>query len=113
MAPDCFNQFIFRAARMHFPRSFRNSAIMHNLQMHDHIDGTYSRLFQRSIFGLIYTFNVLPQFVVEIASVSLFQRRLQRGLIQMQSTSVNWRTMLTCSIRQISVQSFQNYFINK
>ncbi len=50
----------------------------HNKQLYGHIlDVTFQHaLHSRSIFGMVYVYNRLPQYVVDRKTVSLFQRDL-------------------------------------
>jgi hypothetical protein len=78
-APNCFNKFIYSWSGPSYPRSLRAPHLRHNPQIHDPSDGTESRLMNRSIFGLIYAYNCLPQVVVDSCSISISQRHLQRA----------------------------------
>ena len=64
-APEAMSAYFFPEYRVMFPRGFRERHLRHNRQIHDYSDGSDSRLFQRSIFGLVNTYNLLPQFVVD------------------------------------------------
>ena len=48
----------------------RRSALAHNLQLVDPLDGSHSELLARSVWGLIAVWNRLPQKVVDGSSVS-------------------------------------------
>ena len=48
----------------------------HSRQLHDRCDGQHQELMNRSIFGLVKVFNLLPQEVVDAPSVGVFQSRL-------------------------------------
>ena len=64
-----------------------------------------------SIFGLIYTYNVLPQHVVDSRSVSIFQSHLQEGLRQVVSRNiVNWESFYSSGFKHVSVHAFQSLF---
>ena len=48
-------------------------------------------LWRRSIFGMVFTFNRLPQYVVEQASVSEFQHQLTEALrVQCRAGCTTW-----------------------
>ena len=111
IAPDVFSRYIFPSSRSYFPRGLRAQTLRRNRQLHDHIDGSQSRMFQRSLFGLIYTYNILPQNLVDSKSVHIFQRRLQRGLMRAaKSNIVRWQNIFTVGIRNMTVVSFQMLF---
>ena len=64
----------------------------------------------RSIFGLIYTYNCLPQIVVDSASISITQRHLHRALICVAESSVfNWQTLFTRGIRNLTVAKLRSH----
>ena len=110
-APACFQQFIYASNGPSFPRSLRAPHLRHNRQINDPSDGTESRLMSRSIFSLIYTYNCLPQIVVDSSSISIFQRHLQRALISAASNGFeNWQFMYSSGIRKTSVAMFQSFF---
>ena len=49
----------------------------HTKQLHNHIDVRFNiGLFRRSIFAMTDVYNMLPQYVVDSASVSVFQKHL-------------------------------------
>ena len=78
-APPQFSEFIYPAPPRNEPRGWK-AARGHNKQLHDPIDGTRSSATQRSVLGMIHTYNLLPQTLVDISSVNAFQRKLQNGL---------------------------------
>ena len=79
-APAQFEKFIRRATHQVFPRDARGSELRHEKQLWDPIDGTETAMMRRSLFGRIYTYNLLPAIVVNANSVKRFQRQLQNGL---------------------------------
>ena len=111
IVPSMFDQFIFFTRRVPFPRGLRNPFLRHSRQLHDPMDGSQSRIFQRSLFGLIYTYNLLPQAVVDSKTVTSFQHRLQRGLKEAAKSGRNdWSSLFTSGTRNMIVASFQALF---
>ena len=111
-APTCFNEFIIASSGPSFPRGLRAPHLRYNRKIHDPSDGTESRLMSRSIFGLIYAYNCLPQVVVDSCSISIFQRHLQRAFINAaDSCIINWQKLFTSGIRELTVVKFHSLFI--
>ena len=59
IAPRQFLQFICPQPLPNTPRGWRLQACRHTKQLLDPIDGTHSKLMFRSVYGLIYTNNLL------------------------------------------------------
>ena len=79
-----------------------NPLIRHDRQLHDPINASSSVMHRRSIFGLIYTYNLLPKKVVESISVKHFQRFLQEGLkCAALSDVVEWQSFYSNSNRNL------------
>ena len=78
-APKVFDEFIKPTTTCHFPRGLRDPDRRHNRQLYDPNEGIESRQFRRSIFRLVYAYNLLPQIVVD-CPVKIFQRYLQYAL---------------------------------
>ena len=109
-APNIFNDLVQHCAVPSFPRGLRAPERRHNLQLRDPCEGILSRQFNRSVFGLIYTYNLLPQLVVD-APIEIFQRFLQHALINAALKSMPfWNSLFTQGIRKLSVDSFQCLF---
>ena len=52
-------------------------------------------MMKRSIYGLIYAFNMLPADVVDLASVSAFQSRLQSGVKKaIEQGVLEWQSVI-------------------
>ena len=64
-APKVFDEFVQPANSGGFPRALRDPSRRHNRQLKDLSDGSASRQYCRSIFRLIYAYNLLPQKVVD------------------------------------------------
>ena len=111
VAPSCFDDLFYPCTSEHFPRNLRGPLIRHNRQFHDPIDASSSILHRRSIFGLIYTYNLLPQKVVDSSSVTKFQRLLQSGLKRAASSNrAEWQHLYSKCVRFCTVHDFQNLF---
>ena len=101
----------FPEYRVMFPRGFRERHLRHNRQLHDYRDGSDSRIFQRSIFGLINAYNLLPQCVVDLKSTHTFQHHLQRALKEAASIDgFVWKTLYSVGVRRMSVSRFHALF---
>ena len=71
-----------------------------------------TRQCSRSVFGLINTYNLLPQGVVD-APIEFFQRFLQHALIEAVHNSVpNWQCLFSSGIRTMTVEKFQSLFVH-
>ena len=111
MAPACLSEFIYRAHGPSFPRSLRAPGLRHSRQIHDVSDGSTSSLYERSIFGLIYTYNCLPQFVVDSVKIPISQRHLQRCLKHAANDNISeWQFLVIRGIRKETVAKFYSLF---
>ena len=96
---------------MHFPRGLRSSEIRHTRQLHDPIDASSPAIMSRSVFGMIYTYNLLPQYVVDRPTVSEFQGLLQKGLLAAIGRGIaRWEHLFSEHVRGLHVRSFQSLF---
>ena len=67
----------------------------HDIQLCDPIDGTHTRMMDRSILGFIYSFNMLPTAVVHAIDASAFQRGLQQAVKnKLQSEIGGWEVIM-------------------
>ena len=106
-APESMSAYFFPEYRVMFPRGFRERHLRRNRQLHDYRDGSDSRIFQRSIFGLINAYNLLPQCVVDLKSTHTFQHHLQRALKEAASIDgFAWKTLYSVGVRRMSVSRF-------
>ena len=111
-APPVFQEYIYLSSSVNFPRSLRGSKLRHSKQLHDPVNSMSSSIFHRSIFGLIYAYNLFPQHVVDSSSVSIFQSYLQRGLKEAVTRSVvNWDSLFSSSFKHMSVHAYQSLFV--
>ena len=110
-APAQFGQFFPYAHGRHFPRGFRGVALRHDRQLHDPIDGSCPAIMCRSVFSLIYAYNLLPQHVVASPTAKSFQSCLQRGLKKACSRGLlHWQHLFVDGVRALQVHSFQSLF---
>jgi len=110
-SPPHFSDVIRRESTPVFPRCLRSPSLRHSCQLQDPIDGTHSRMMERSVLGIIYTYNLLPQHVVGSIKVSTFQRKLQMAVKQAAKLGVcNWASLFRSGIKRLSVESFQKLF---
>ena len=77
--PVGFTRFFYSAEKPAFPRGLRHVG-RHSHQLHELIDGTQTSALGRSVFCLIYPYNLLPSDVIQSQTVKLFQRRLQNAV---------------------------------
>ena len=110
-APEHFTPIFCRQVAPSFPRCLRDPALRHDHQLLDRIDGTHSRMMERSVLGLIYAYNVLPQRVINAKSVKLFQRKLQNAVKQAaKQNSESFTDLFRSGIKSMRVSSFQSLF---
>ena len=94
-----------------FNRGWAVNACRHDRQLRDPIDGTHTGMMERSVFGLVYCYNCLPQSVVDIKTVNGFQRALQKALkLAIQSGLSNWKLFLKNGARSSGWSFFQKMF---
>ena len=95
------------------PRSLRGNGARHANQLLDPIDGCQSAAMERSAFGKIYVYNLLPKAVAEQSSTKTFQRMLQQGLKSACRAGVlNWPRFLSDGVRNLSAEAFQQVLSN-
>ena len=110
-APLQFSKHVCKATRPNFPRDLRAPDKRHSKQLHDPIDGTNLPIVQRSVLGLVYTYNALPQHVVDAKTVCCFQRRLQWCLLRLTTAGASdWQTFLRNGVRSMPIERFQSQF---
>ena len=109
--PDQFREFFRAEARPHFPRSLRAPGLRHSRQLHDPSHGSTSNPVRRSALSLIYTYNLLPQAVVDRPSLPSFQRLLQNGLKRAcEGQLESWEQRLRNGAQTMQGNAFQNLF---
>ena len=70
----------------------------------------HTDIFGRSLFGLVSSYNLLPQSIVDSTCVSAFQGRLQRAVLKAAKNGVdNWTSLLSGHVIRRQVE-FQQLF---
>ena len=111
LAPAEFGQFIKRKSVSTYNRGWAVKCELHDNQIHDPIDGTHTRMMERSIFALVYPYNSLPLGVAKLTCVSAFQRALQRGVKKAATSQEHgWQSILRTGPRGSTVRAFQELF---
>ena len=106
-----YSEFVFLERPRNEPRGWRARDRRHSKQLHDPIDGTQSRAVQRSLLGMIYVYNMLPESTVASMSVSAFQRKLQNCIKRLAESKLpSWSSFLDDGVRKTSCSSFQDCF---
>ena len=68
-------------------------------------------ILRRSLFGLTYIYNLLPQSTIDLSSVRQFQSALQRALRSTTSLRLpNWEYLFSHRLRPVRDVHFQRYF---
>ena len=110
-APSCFNDLFHFGEASALAR--RRSQAVHDRQIHDPIDGTQSRALERSVYGLIYTYNSFPPEVVAAPDTSGFQRFLQRAVVKASGCAVSqewWPAVLYDGVRKLNLACLHELF---
>ena len=90
----------------------RGVAQRHSKQLVDRVHARSSEQFKRSIFGMVQCYNALPQSIVDEATVSSFQKRIQQGVMnRIRNGQVdNWQNIFRDGRRYSSLLRFQAFF---
>ncbi len=110
-APSCFSD-LFRfgeAAAL----GRRRRPPVHSRQIFDPIDGTQARALERSVFGLICTFNSLPADIAYGSNTSSFQGALQKAVAAAsRKAKMNewWHVVLSDGVRKLSLAALHDLF---
>ena len=111
LAPPQLTEFFRSANAAQLGRGWAYNFQWHNRQLHDAIDGSTNRTMERSIFSLVYSYNCLPQHVVEHQSVKSFQRCLQNAVkTGARAGHADWASLLKFGARSNGVASFRQWF---
>jgi hypothetical protein len=111
LAPPQFSEFIYPPRPGEQGRGWAFNFQRHGKQLHDPIDGTSARIVERSVLGLIYSWNALPSQVVEHKALKVFQRALQRGVKACaRSGCPQWPTLLREGARANGIHDFRKWF---
>ena len=76
---------------MHF--GFHNGESLHNKQLHDYTGLKAPVILKRSILGLVHVYNLLPQKVVDVQNVKLFQQQLRVLVKEVLDTDPKWEML--------------------
>ena len=100
------------ASPVNAPHRTRLTSRLHNRQLEDPASGVVTEMFRRSLFGHIAIYNRLPQAIVELSDIKVFQRRLQR-MVCKQTCSGNdsWKVLLSTRNRSSDIAQFQRLFL--
>ena len=86
--------------------STRLELLRHNKQLQEHVAST--DVFQRSLFGFVRVYNLLPQSVVDAVTIHIFQRHLQDGLRRAAQARISrWPDLFSPVAPPLVVQEFQ------
>ncbi len=110
-APPCFTD-LFRCGEA-AALGRRRPSPPHGRQIFDPIDGTHSRAVERSVFGLIYTFNSLPADTVDCTCTSPFQGALQKAVAAASRKPAMhewWPMVLSDGVRKLSLAALHDLF---
>ena len=109
--PAQFKQHIRAQDSLPFPRGLRQQHLRHNKQLHDPIGADSSHGLQRSLVGLIYPYNLMPQSVVDADSLSKFQKSLQNAVKNACLRDIlHWETVLSTGARELTVSKLHFFF---
>ena len=109
-APKELTELFRPVAVLPFPRCLRNPGLVHTRLLDDPIDGTHSSMMGRSIIGLIYSFNMLPQKIVDM-KLNGFQTALPNAAQQAITTQIAcWNSLLRSGARTLSLATSQALF---
>ena len=73
---------------------------------------SHTETFRRSVFGLVSSYNLLPQEIVDISTVKMFQQRLQKSVLKAALAGVDgWQYVLSGSVIRRQVE-FQRLFVD-
>jgi hypothetical protein len=110
-APSCFSD-LFRFGEAAALGRRRHPPV-HSRQIFDPIDGTQARALERSVYGLIYTFNSLPADIADCSNTSCFQGALQKAVAAAsRKATMNewWPLVLSDGVRQLSLAALHDLF---
>ena len=84
----------------------------HDKQFVDRIHSYSTDQFRRSAFGMVQCYNALPQRIVDVKTVKLFQRHLQMALVDNVQLGAreDWQEVFSDGRRYSSLLRFQAFF---
>ena len=111
VAPTQFSRFIHPVRHGVMNRGWACNVDRHTKQLHDPIDGTTTRMMERSVLGLVYTYNCLPLKVVDLKDVHHFQHALQNAVKACaRSGNSGWEALLKEGARAHGATYFHPFF---
>ena len=94
--PAQFRRFFFLEKAPTSRVRTRSASRCHFRRVHEHVDGSHLEVVKRSALGLTNVYNMLPAEVVQVESVSAFQRQLQDMLKNVASgQDDSWARLLS------------------
>ena len=91
-------------------RRVRGWTPRHNRQLGTPASCMCTDRMKRSLFGFCRCYNILPQTLVDLGSVKLFQRHLQIGLRKFAQTGIeDWRGLFSSIWNRLTRHDFQLY----
>ena len=90
----------------------RFQSALHDKQLWDPAEGLCTEVFRRSIFGYIGIYNRLPQHIINLRSVKLFQMKLQETIRELTVTcsAADLSSFLCPRNRVTNITRFQRCF---
>ena len=93
-----------------FP-ALRRLRQFHNKQIFTHSKYNSTEVMKNSVFGLVHCYNALPQWVVDIPSVKVFQRHLQRALLHFAHTGADdWPKLFSAAWKRFPRTFMDDFF---
>jgi hypothetical protein len=89
---------------------FHLTRVSHGRQLHTDCSRLSTDRFKRSIFGLVSFYNSLPEWVVYLSSISVFQRVIQKAIQRLSHHNDNWQIWLRSDWKNMSCDRFDATF---
>ena len=90
---------------------FRLTRASHKKQLQTLCTPFSTERLRRSIFGMVELFNALPEWVVEVPNVKLFQKVLQKGVLRHSASyPETWQNLLRDGWKQLTCLRFDSTF---
>ena len=84
---------------------------LHNRQLFTHCKHDSTEVMKGSVFGLVHCYNALPQSVVDLPSVKLFQRSLQQALLSFaRSGAEDWPKLFSTAWKRFPRTFMDDFF---
>jgi hypothetical protein len=93
-----------------FRVGFHLNRVSHGRQLHTECSQLSTDRFKRSIFGLVSFYNSLPEWVVHLPEVSVFQRVIQKAVLRRANQIDNWHIWLRSEWKSMSCNKFDAAF---